>query len=102
MEKAIHRLKEIRKELNLTQSDLAEMCGTSLVMYQYVENGQRQFSEKWIRKISTALKLEPWMLFINPQTMLNSGDNELISRYHSLDDNLKKAVDAILLGSNKT
>jgi transcriptional regulator with XRE-family HTH domain len=96
-----NRIKEIRKELHLTQVALADLCDTSMQQIQFLESGKRKLTQEWMERISKALKVEPWHLIVNPKTTFSSRDNELISRYHSLDDNLKKAVDAILLGNKK-
>lgn len=95
-----HRLKEIRKELGLTQNQLADMCGASLQMIQYIENGQRQLTPKWMEKLEVALGIEPWMLWVDPKGMVGDKDREIVSRYHALPDNLRAAVDAILFGEN--
>jgi len=91
-----NRLKEIRTELKLTQTQLAELVGFSLQMVQYVENGQRQLTPKWMEILSTALQIEPWMLWVDPRAVVNDKDRERISRFHTLPDHLKDAVDSII------
>ncbi|AEP08914.1 hypothetical protein MICA_577 [Micavibrio aeruginosavorus ARL-13] len=70
-------------------------------MIQYIENGQRQLTPKWMEKIESALGVEPWMLWVDPKTTVDEKDREILSRYRALPDNLRAAVDAILFGEQK-
>ena len=95
----INRLKNIRDELKLTQSDMAERLNCSLQMYQYIENGQRRLSSKWIDLISDTLKIEPYEILVDPQYIVNESEKELIAKYRQLaktSPHEKEIVDKII------
>lgn len=59
-------LKERRKELGLTQTEVAHESGIELQQYQRFESGARPFENCSIRiglKICAALELDPYDLF---------------------------------------
>lgn len=63
--KANWRLKEARSEKNLTQEELAIQIGLSLYGYQRKENGEGQFTEREMKKISGILEREVTDIFFN-------------------------------------
>jgi transcriptional regulator with XRE-family HTH domain len=48
----IHRLKEVRKELGLNQTDFAKYLGITQTAYSMIENGNRPLSDKYSWKYS--------------------------------------------------
>ena len=48
-------LEKLRKEKNLTQTEVAEICGLKLPAYNHYENGRREPSIEILRKLATAL-----------------------------------------------
>lgn len=52
-------LKKYRLKNNLTQSQMAEMLGTSQGYYSYLENGVRKPGINMINRIAKLLNLEP-------------------------------------------
>lgn len=70
-----NRIKEVRKEKNLTQSQLANAVGVSQGAIQFWENGEREPSLKILKKISEILNCEPWELL--PQDMLGNTDTHI-------------------------
>jgi transcriptional regulator with XRE-family HTH domain len=91
-----NRLKEIRKELGITQTQLAERCDASLQMIQYLENGQRQITQKWMEKFSKVLGVPMYALFVDPKSILDGFDQELVSRYHASPEHIKKTIGELL------
>jgi len=57
-------LKYYRKEANITQEKLAEMCDCSKVTIEKIENKKQKPSFKMIFKIAEALKITPADLFL--------------------------------------
>ena len=55
-------IKEIRKKLNITQTELAKRLGISQGAIQKLETGERGLDTDWMIKISKALNVEPWEL----------------------------------------
>ena len=56
------RLAELRKERNLTQSDIAEVIGYGRPLVSKIEHGQRALNILEIFDYATALSLEPEIL----------------------------------------
>lgn len=54
-----NRIREIREGIGLSQTQLAELCDTSMRMIQYLENGQRQLTQKWMERIAPHLGVRP-------------------------------------------
>ncbi len=53
---------QLRKEKNLTQEDLAERAGTTVVQISRLETGARRLNSTWLEKISAALDVQPFEL----------------------------------------
>ena len=61
----ISNLKTIRKERQITQEKLAELCNTDTAYIEQIETKKRFPSISLIEKIATALNVEPYRLFKN-------------------------------------
>ena len=61
----ISNLKTIRKERQITQEKLAELCNTDTAYIGQIETRKRFPSISLIEKIAAALKVEPYRLFKN-------------------------------------
>lgn len=60
----IANLKKYRKERNLSQLKLAELCGTSTSYIGEIEIGKKFPSVEMIQKFSEAINIQPHMLFM--------------------------------------
>lgn len=63
-----NELKVLRVKHQLTQQQLAEKLGVSVVTYNLIEQGKRQGSKDFWAKLQKLFKLadgELWQLFIN-------------------------------------
>jgi transcriptional regulator with XRE-family HTH domain len=69
----------IRKERGLTQSEFAEMVGTSTTHVSRIETGESSLTQAMMTKIATALDIEPQNLFI---TSPNEGEINLDILHH--------------------
>lgn len=67
------RIREIRKEKNLTLQDVAERAGTTAQTIGRLETGMRTLSLKWVNRIADALEVEPATLLSLPE----QGDIEI-------------------------
>lgn len=56
MYSSMNNIKKIRLARGITQSQLAEMAGTSNVTIQRLEAGTRQINDKWLTRISESLE----------------------------------------------
>ena len=57
-------LRKYRKAAKLTQEKLAEMCDTDQRYIGQIETGTRCPSLDFVEKIAFALKIEPYLLFV--------------------------------------
>lgn len=60
----IANLKKYRKERNLSQLKLAELCGTSTSYIEEIEIGKKFPSVEMIQRFSEAINIQPHMLFM--------------------------------------
>ena len=51
----MNALREVRKQAGLRQEDLARMLGTSVTYISEVENGKKNPTVKWLRRVAEAL-----------------------------------------------
>lgn len=58
-EKIENRLKVWREFRELTQQELADAVGTTASVISLIENGERQLSLKWLRRLAPALRTTP-------------------------------------------
>ena len=68
----------IRKQQNLTQTELAVKTGVSTTYIGEIETRRKYPSIKTLVKISKALDIEPYILLIDPETH----KNDIIIRYN--------------------
>ena len=65
-------LREWRQFRGMTQQQLAEAVGTNANMIQYLENGERGLSAKWLRKLAPALDTTAGMILDHDPNDLDS------------------------------
>jgi transcriptional regulator with XRE-family HTH domain len=58
------KIKEVRKKRNLTQEKLAEMAGIEIPSLSNIENGKNYPNHETLDKISNALNVKPYELYI--------------------------------------
>ena len=61
-----NHLRDYRERLDLTQTQLAEMVGTSVQNISRLERGDRQLSRKWAERIAPHLSAKPEDLIFRP------------------------------------
>ncbi len=57
-----NRIREIRKQIGITQVELAKMLGITQGGIQKLEVGSRNLDIEWMRKIAKALDCKPYEL----------------------------------------
>lgn len=83
-------IKELRKRSNLTQAELAEKCDISNTFIGEIETGVKYPSPNTFEKIATVLQVEPYVLLIPKNAVINDIDrNELL---HKVIEDLKDVV----------
>ncbi|AXX64413.1 helix-turn-helix domain-containing protein [Bombilactobacillus bombi] len=86
-------IKEIRKEKNLTQTELGKLTGYSQNTVSNYENQKRALSEKGISKYAAALGTTPQELFMRSQPNNQPHISVSYYTYYDLSDNYPKDVD---------
>ena len=65
-----HYLRAWREYRRLTQDQLAEKAGTTKGVISLLESGERRLSDKWLRRFSPILKVQPgWLLDYDPESL---------------------------------
>ncbi|PKL41122.1 MAG: hypothetical protein CVV44_00355 [Spirochaetae bacterium HGW-Spirochaetae-1] len=95
------RIKEVRKELKMTQREFGETSGIDRRYVAKVECGSQNPSFKFLRSISIKHKISlDWLLYGVGQRFVNSGDNnygEELSIFKKLLDNAtQEDIDVIM------
>ncbi|MBR4322799.1 helix-turn-helix domain-containing protein [Treponema sp.] len=80
----IANLRRIRKEKNVSQEKLAELCQSDTSYIGQIEIGRRCPSLKFVEKIADALGIEAYTLFLPEK---DKSPNEIV--YHISDETLK-------------
>lgn len=57
-----NRIKQLRKNLKITQAELAKQVGIAVSYMTMIENGDRDMDTTLMRKIAKALKVKPYEL----------------------------------------
>lgn len=89
----ISNLKKFRKAKNITQEKLAELCETETAYIGQIETNRRFPSINLIEKISTALDVEPYLLF-KPEKYNDDNKIEEISKkiMETMESEIKKVL----------
>ncbi len=93
----ISNLKTFRKERHITQEKLAELCKTDTSYIGQIETKKRFPSLSFVEKIAASLKIEPYRLYMSPETKdisvsaeeLKSIESEIL---RTLKTDIKKIV----------
>lgn len=87
------RLQNLRKELDLSQDDMAKILGMSRPGYNFLENGHRKLDTGHIDRLSKALNIPPAFLFIDP-VFVARGDEEVyfLSAFRAADKKKRAAI----------
>lgn len=91
-----HRLKEIRKVHNLSQSQMAEIMGLSLRGYQYVEKNERELQLKYVRRAAKALNADEADFFENTISHSTNAIRLLGEAFISADPTTQQTVATLL------
>ena len=82
----IENMKEFRKKEGISQMKLAELCNTSSTYIGEIEVGKKFPSMDMIEKISSILKIKPYLFFIE-RTNENTDNN-----FPKLPNSMKKEI----------
>lgn len=95
------RIKARRKELNLSQEKLAELCDISNTHMSSIENGKENPSIEIIPKICDALKVTPDYLFLGSMHIDNVPQNIMDNLALLCEDDLHLAEEFVNLLVNR-
>ena len=97
----MNKLKIIRKELGITQRELAEKIGVSRAQVANIEQGTRVITARIERDLITYLNINPdWLktgagnIFLDKYSDFNldTKEREFINLYESLDNDSKQLI----------
>ena len=74
-------LKFFRKKRNFSQMQLAEEVGLTFNFINDIENGKKWISPSTLSKISSALNIQPYHLFLPVQNLHQNYSNETLSMF---------------------
>lgn len=77
-----NKIKELRKEQNLTQTNLSLKLGVTPTYIALIEQGRRGGADEFLLKLEVFLKLKP-------KTLLNLRDIQNAEKYQEVEDNSK-------------
>ena len=83
------RLKEIRKQKNISQYKLADMVGCTQAQIAFLEQGKIELTLKWMKILSEVLGCKPYELLPlewQPQP-LTEEEKQLLSLFRKKADN---------------
>jgi transcriptional regulator with XRE-family HTH domain len=92
-----NRLRELRRQAKLTQSELADLTGVSQPAISQLENGTRSLDVAWMRTFARALRCAPADLLErddNPD-VLDEHERLLIERYRSADKQQRETLERV-------
>lgn len=85
-----------RKELNMTQEDLANSVGTTKATVSRWESGDiHKMKRPMIAALARTLQLDP-LIFLQREEVLMPDESEVIYAYRKADDGTKAAVRKLL------
>lgn len=79
-----NRIRELRKKAGLTQAELGAMVGLHQTQIANLENGERNLTFDWGRRIAKAMGLNFADLLLdedNPERLRNGEERELVSNF---------------------
>jgi len=59
-----NRIRELRKRVGLTQTDMADRLGISQPQFARLENGKNEITMSQLRKVASILGVKPYELFL--------------------------------------
>jgi transcriptional regulator with XRE-family HTH domain len=102
MQQLPNRIREIRKAQGATLEQVAEKVGCSIPQVSDLERGEIQLTLHWMRKIATALAVEPADLLLREDNsgVLSIEERQLVERLRQATDDqreqLLRVIDAIM------
>ena len=89
-------IRDRRKELNMTQEDLATAIGTTKATVSRWESGDiHKMKRSMMAALARVLRLDP-MLFLQQEEVLFPDEVDVIHAYRAADDGTKSAVRKLL------
>ena len=67
-----NRVKALRKEAGLTQTELAALAGTTKNQLVKLEAGNRRLSDHWAQRLAPHLNVQPYELFMPDQSDIDA------------------------------
>jgi len=96
------RLKMLRSKFDLTQFDVAEMCGVTATTISYWEGGSKQPNAMHAIKLADLYRVSVHFLVLGREDSIqhfagnSPSETLLIKKYQRASDKIKKAIDVLL------
>lgn len=100
----MNRIRELRTQRDWLQKELASRMKVSVVTISRYELGQRQLEPDAICRLCDIFEVTADYLLgrsDSPNPSVSDSDAALISAYHAADDNIRKAIDALLFPASE-
>ena len=77
-----NRIKEMRQSKGMSQQDLADLIGDNATKGQIskLETGAQPLTEKWMLRVSEALKVQPYQLLVQNEVSSNTLEKSTFDR----------------------
>jgi len=92
----IHRLPEIVKEGVFNQARLAERTGIPKSSISELCNGKKDLREDHIHKISKAMGVPAWHLFLDPETVPDKEHRKILKLYNEAPEHIQQSIRTLL------
>lgn len=88
------RLKEIRRELGMNQTEFADSLGIRQAAYSLIETGKKPLAKRYIKTICALYKInENWFLSGEGEMWEEpTSEQELVELYRKMPANLQKTL----------
>lgn len=90
------RFREVMSEAGLTQEKMAELLNCSKGQVSMLLSGERKFHSDWIEKISHALNIPTWYLFLDPSELPEKEERRFFEKYSKAPEHVQKTIKILL------
>lgn len=92
MQKIRQRIREMRKQADVSQKEVADRLGIDQTTYSAMERGRQEIYTRYLFPLADVLKMKIWELFADTNDVLDfdSKTKNLLENWNQMDDNGKK------------
>ena len=90
-----NRLKEIRKDLGLSQKQLGDLIGTTHTQISKLEKSERRLTQEWLYRLADGLECH-WSDLMEKPTTIKPEEENLLKKILMLNDGQRKAIESTI------